>query len=338
MLIGLSVALLASGLLWAGSFRDQRVKFREEINLKVEEPMDAQELYHSVTFKNEKAWDFKVTPAESEKLKGITKEFFGANDDKMLAKMVSDMGKGRFIVFKEYLANNDGVNLKCIFLSPKVPYWKALIDIPGIEKLFYVYNFSLLLANKGPNDNYVLLDTEGKYMGFGKSVAVPVFFHADEASKTLSFRRATQKEATDAVNALPAKSSRTSLDDRFIDLARSNPWFQEKDASGNYLTSDKDILELLDKNIIHEDTKCDVYASTGRWQVMEDVSPNYLVVDYSLKTVVNIRAFIPPNLPLLGPMFKKIAQNVSDEVSAKYLPLSMKNFRDHTAEWAKSGK
>ena len=330
-------AVIVCSAVIASTFHEQRVKFREEINSKVEEPLTKNGLINSVTFKDEKAWNFKVSPEEAAKLKPILGDYFAEKDDQLLDRMVSDMNNGRFIVYKEYNKNSDGVNLKCAFLSPKVPYWKALSDIGGIEKLFYVYNFSIVLGNKSPTETTVFLQTEGKYLGFGKSVTLPEYFRADEPNKTLYFRIATQAEAVDAANKLPVlKTGRTSLQDRFVDLCRTDPWYQEKDASGNYVIPDKDILELLDKDIVHKDAKCDVYASDGRWKVQEDISGSYLLVTYSLKTQVNIQAFIPPSIPFLGPMFKKVAQQVSDEVSAKYMPLSMKNFRDHTVEWTQS--
>jgi len=333
------IAVMLAGLALASTFREQRTRFREEINLKVEQPLTKNNLLNSVTFKNEKARDFKVCPAEAAKIKAALGEYFGARDDELLERMVSELNLGRFIVFKEYNPNSDGVNLKCAFLSPKVPYWKSLTDIAGIEKLFYVYNFSVLLGNQSLTESIVLLQTEGKYLGFGKSVTVPEYFRADEPNKTLHFRIATQAEAADMVNKLPVfKPGRTSQKDRFLDLCRTNAWFQEKDSRGNYVVSDKEILELLDKDIVHKDLKCDVYESNGKWKVDEGIADNYMLVTYSLKTQVNIQAFIPPNLPLLGPMFKKIAQQVSDEVSAKYLPLSMKNFRDRTVEWAASAR
>jgi len=335
LMAGIAVFSVAGGLLLASNFRDQRVKFREEINLKIEEPLTKNGLFSSVGFKNDKAWEFGVAPGESLKIKAIASDYFGTRDEKLLEQMVGDMNKGRFIVFKEYNKDSDGVNLKCVFLSPKVPYWEALTDIAGIEKLFYVYNFSLPLGGKGPDENWVLLQTEGKYLGFSKSVNVPVHFTEDQPNRILYFKISTQQDAIEMANKLPSKPGRTSLQDRFIDLCRQNAWFKEKDASGKYVVSDKDILELLEKNILHKDAKCDVYASDGRWRIEENVSAKYLVVTYSLKTQVNIQAFIPPNIPLLGSMFKKIAQQVSDEVSAKYMPLSMKNFRDHTVEWAK---
>jgi hypothetical protein len=335
----LGISVILAGAVFASTFRDQRNKFRDEIDLKVADQLDKAGLYSSVTFKNEKAWDFKVSPDEKTKIKTNLKNYFNTSDDQLLEKMVTEVNRGRYVIFEEFPPNGDGVNLKCAFLSPKVPYWKPLTDIQNIEDKFYVYDFSLLLGNKGPNDNFVVLATEGKFMGFGKSVVLPLYFHADEPNRVLSFREATQKEAQDMANALPVlKPGRTSLQDRFIDLCRTYPWFQDKDGSGNYVVSDKDILDILDKTILNKDKRCDVYESTGGWKVYENVSDNYSLVNYSLKSVVNVEAFIPPSVPLLGSMFKKVAQSVSDEVSAKYLPLSMKNFRDHTVEWAKSSK
>ena len=331
VLLGISLLILAS------TFREQRIKFRQEINLKIEEPLDKKELYSSVTFKNEKPWDFKVSGAEAELIKQRISKYFNLTDPELLDKMVKDMNNGRFIVYKEYSPEADGVNLKCVFLSPRVPYWEYLVNVNEIEKMFYVYNFSVAFGKKSPVDTYVLLQTQGKFMGFTKAVTLPLIFHQDDARRALSFKMPSQKEIVEAVKKLPVlKPGRESVEERFIDLCRTHPWFQDKDEKGNYLVSDEEILKILDKAILHKDSKCDVYECLGRWRVWEEVSDRYYLVSYSLLTVVNIKAFIPPNIPLLGPMFKKIAQRVSDEVSAKYLPLSMKNFRDHTVEWAKA--
>jgi len=330
----LGISLLVFGL--AGVFRAQREKFRSEINLKIEEPLDKSGLYHSVTFKNEKQWDFKTSPEQAQIISQRIGDYFNLKDEALLNKMVSDMNQGRFIVFKEFDPEAEGVNLKCAFLSPKVPYWEYLTDIDGIEKLFYVYNFSVAFGKKSPTETYVILQTQGKFMGFTKAVTVPVIFNADEPNRVLSFKMPAQQEIIEVVNQLSALNpERASLEERFIDLCRAHPWFQEKDSKGNYLVSDKEILAILDQAILNKDKKCDVYESIGRWKAEEDISDQYYLMTYSLRSVVNIQAFIPPNIPLLGSAFKKIAQAVSDEVSAKYLPLSMKNFRDLTVEWAK---
>jgi len=331
-LLGMSLSFFTL----AGTFRAQREQFRSEINLKIEEPLDKPGLYRSVTFKNEKQWDFKVSPEEAQIISQSISDYFNLKDKALLNKMVWDMNQGRFIVFKEFDSNSEGVNLKCAFLSPRVPYWQYLTDIDGIEKLFYVYNFSVAFGKKSPTETYVILQTQGKFMGFTKAVTVPVIFNADEPNRILSFKMPAQKEIIEVVNHLPVLNpGRAGLEERFVDLCRTHPWFQEKDTKGNYLVSDKEILAILDQAILNKDKKCDVYESIGRWKVEEDISERYYLVTYSLRSVVNLQAFIPPNIPLLGPAFKKIAQAVSDEVSAKYLPLSMKNFRDLTVEWAK---
>jgi len=335
-IVFISLVLLAlNTLVFASSFREQRNKFREEINLKIEEPLGKSGLYSSVTFKNEKAWDFHLSATEAERIKKELKNYFSLNDDEMLRKMVSEMNRGRFIVYKEFSSEADGVNLKCAFLSPKVPYWNALTNINQIEKLFYVYNFSVMFGNKSPVDTFVVLQTQGKFMGFTKAVTLPLLFTADYPERVLSWRMPTQKELNEAINQMPGNGS---PEERFIALARSHPWFQDKDANGNYMVSDQEILKIYDQAIVNKDKKCDVYECVGRWKIDESISDKYYLVTYSLRTQVNIQAFIPPNLPLVGSMFKKVAQTVSDEVSAKYLPLSMKNFRDRTVEWSQGSK
>ena len=326
---------LLSGLVLAGTFRDQRNKFREEINNKIEEPLGSSGLYSSVTFKNEKAWDFGVSPAEADQIKSELKSYFKLDDDSLLKQMVADLNRGRFIVYKEFSKESDGVNLKCVFLSPRVPYWKHLTDINGIENLFYVYNFSVAFGDKSPSETYVMLQTQGKFMGFTKAVTLPVLFNADYPNRVLSWKMPSQAALNEWIKNLPGKGA---AEERFIALARTHQWFSEKDASGNYVVGDDEIKKLFDDDVIHKDKKCDVYECEGRWKIDETLSDNYYLVTYSLRSVVNIQAFIPPNIPLLGSMFKKVAQQVSDEVSVKYLPLSMKNFRDHTVAWSKSDK
>ena len=326
---------LLSGLIFASAFRDQRNKFREEINNKMEEPLGSSGLYGTVTFSNEKPWNFSVAPPEADKIKKELKSYFGLSDDQMVDRMVSEMNKGRFIVYKEFSKQSDGVNLKCAFLSPKVPYWNALTDIADIERLFYVYNFSVAFGNKSAAETYVVLQTQGKFMGFTKAVTLPVRFTADYQNRVLSWKMPSQQELNEIVNKMPGKGASP---ERFIALARTHQWFSDKDASGNYAVSDDEIKKLFDQAVINKDKKCDVYECEGKWKIDETISDSYYLVTYSLRTVVNIQAFIPPNIPLLGAMFKRVAQQISDEVSAKYLPLSMKNFRDHTVDWAKETK
>jgi len=333
--IALISLTMLSTLILAGTFRDQRDKFREEINLKVEEPIAGSKLYSSVTFKNEKAWDFKITPDQAGKIKAQLQSYFNLNDQKMLEQMAAEMNQGRFIVFKEFSSEADGVNLKCAFLSPKVPYWDALTDINDIERLFYVYNFSVAFGKKSQTETYVVLQTQGKFMGFTKAVTLPLIFNADYPNRVLSWKMPTQKELLEVADKIPGKGT---VQDRFIALARAHQWFQDKDDQGNYGVSDQELQKILDQAILNKDKKCDVYQCAGKWKIDETISDDYYLVTYSLLSVVNIQAFIPPNIPLVGAMFKKIAQSVSDEVSAKYLPLSMKNFRDHTVKWAKESK
>ncbi len=326
---------LFSGLILAGNFRDQRDKFREEINLKVEEPISESKLYNSVTFKDEKAWDFKITPEQSQKIQSQLKNYFSLNDPKMLGQMAEEMNRGRFIVFKEFSSEADGVNLKCAFLSPKVPYWDQLTSINDIEKLFYVYNFSVAFGKKNPTDTYVVLQTQGKFLGFTKAVTLPLLFSADYSNRALSWKMPSQQELNEAAAKMPGNGT---VQQKFIALARTHQWFQEQDSQGNNVITDQDLQKIVEQAVTNKDKKCDVYKCAGKWKIDENVSADYYLVTYSLLTVVNIQAFIPPNIPLLGPMFKKIAQSVSDEVSAKYLPLSMKNFRDHTVKWDKESK
>ena len=89
----LAISVLAAGVVLASTFRDQRNKFREEIDLKVADQMDKAGLYSSVTFKNEKAWDFKVSPDEKTKIKANLKSYFNTSDDQLLEKMVTEVNR-----------------------------------------------------------------------------------------------------------------------------------------------------------------------------------------------------------------------------------------------------
>ncbi|GEM_PF-1340840 len=327
------------GIIRAETFQQQRNRFRDEIKYKTEEQLDKDGLYVAVMFDKDKGqWDFQVSDEEAVRIKEHLREYFSLSDETLIAEMVRRMNSGAIIVYKEYSPNADGVNLKTTFLSPKVPYWETLTDINGIENLFHVYNFSVAFGKKSPVDTYVFLQTQGTFWGFTKAVTLPLIFHADEARRTLDWSMPPEKDLVQAVNELPVLTpGRESLGNRFIDTCRTHPMFQEKDASGKYVVSDEQIMRWLSDNILHKDSECDVKDCYGRWTVYEDFD-QYNLISYSLMTVVNIEAFIPPNIPAISRMVKKFAQIISDEVSARYLPLSMKNFRDHTQAAAQKEK
>jgi hypothetical protein len=315
-------------------FLAQRRKFRDQIKNKIETKLDKDGKYIAVIFKGEEnKYDFKVTPEDRARLKAYAKNYFSCNDEALLDKFVDEMNKGRFVVYKEF--QNDGANLKVIFLSPKAQYWDWLTDANGIENMFHTYNFSVGLDTGDRSRMNVIIQTEGSFFGVTQAVSLPVYFESDPKARTFSFRMPSQKQIIQAVGQMKAlKPGRTKPEEKYLDACRTHPFFQQKDGSGNFAVSDEEIMKLY-HSTVEDLEECPVKESSGHWKVQDDYP--YLVVDYSLKTRVNVNAFIPPSMRFLSGTLEDVAQSISDEVSVKYLPLSMKNFRDFTQEWTKSG-
>ncbi len=319
----------------ASEFIEQRRKFRDEIKNKSEKKLDDKGDYLSVIFDKEKGkYDFKVTDADRARLKEYSKSFFGISDEAMLDKMIDEVNQGSYVIYKEY--QTDGVQLKVLFLSPQAKYWDWLTDANGIENLFHTYNYSIGLYNEGDEKMYTVLQTEGSFFGITQAVNVPLVFWKDDAKRTFTCRMPTEKEMQDALARLkPVKEGRDKSDEKFIDACRLHPYFQTKDSKGNYEVSDEDILKIYNEVVANMAEECPVKQTDANWNIQEDYP--YLVVDYTLKSRVNVAAFIPSSMSFLSGAVEKFAQTVSDEVSVKYLPLSMKNFRDLTQEWTKTG-
>jgi len=315
-------------------FLQQRRDFREKIEDKRETALDDKELYWSVTFKGEKDYNFKMDEELRQRLVSYTSEYFNTDNQKLLGKMADKMQEGRYIIYKDY--QEDGVNLKTLFLSPEAKYWEWLTDGDGIEQMFHVYNFSVGLGGPDRNTEYVIIQTEGSFWGITQQVTLPVKFIADANERTYSFHMPTQKEITDWVEKMPAlKTGRTSPEEKYIDYCREHPFFQMKDDDGNYEIEDDQIIEYYETTVTDLDEECPVKEMSGHWRIQEGLP--WLLVDYSLKTRVNMDAFIPRSLRFMSGALENVAQKISDEVSVKYLPLSMKNFRDHTQEWTRTG-
>jgi hypothetical protein len=333
---GPALLAAAAAVAAAGGFMAQREQFRQEINFKKEAKLDADGHYLSVMFDADLGkYKFQVGPADRERLSAYLGKFFGTTDPSLLPRMIAELDSGHILVYKEY--QPDGVNLKVLFLSPQAKYWEWLTDANGIEKMFHVYNFSVGIGPNTPQGSCVLLQTQGTIYGITRAVTVPLFFWPSPTGHTFNFREVTQDEITRAVEkAPPLKPGRTALDQKFIDYCRAHPMFQEQTANGDPAISDQEIKQLLHDIVLDKDEKCEVKESTGHWTIQDDYP--YLVVDYSLKTRVNVAAFIPPALKFLAGTLERAGQYISDEVSAKYLTLSMKNFRDLTQEWTKAGK
>ncbi|HUT54908.1 MAG TPA: hypothetical protein VM658_16065 [bacterium] len=129
----------------------------------------------------------------------------------------------------------------------------------------------------------------------------------------------------------PVVPGREKPEEKFIDACRTHPYFQQKDDNGGFLTSDEELLGIYEEVVTDKDEKCAVKESISRWRIHEDYP--FLVADYSLKTTVNINAVVPRPLRFV----EGIVQTMLNEVSVKYIPLSMKNFRDYTREWTRTG-
>jgi len=315
-------------------FMQQRRKFRSEIKEKIEKKIDDEGRYLSVIFEDEKGeYDFEVCPEDRQRLKSYMKDYFGCHDESLLDKMVDEADKGHYIIYKDY--KKDGVTLKVVFLSPKAKYWKWLTDIDHIEKMFHVYNYSVGIDPGKPKSSYVVVQTEGSFFGITQKVNVPVYFEWDYDKRTMEFYMPEQEDMIEAVrNMPPVKPGRTSPKEKFIDACRTHPYFQRMDGD-EYVVSDDDIEDLYRETVTHMEEECPVKASDGFWRIEEDYP--YMVVTYSLKTRVNVDALIPRSMRFLAGQVEDLAQVITDAVSVEYLPLSMKNFRDHTQEWTKTG-
>ncbi len=332
----LSALLLISVAAASTDFMEQRRKFRSEIKDKIEKELDDEGMYLSVTFKDERdKYDFKVSEKHRLRLKSYLKSYFNCEEESLLEKMVDELDRGRYIIYKEY--HEEGVNIKVLFLSPEAKYWKWLIDGNGIERMFHTYNFSVGLFQTG-NKQYVVLQTEGSFWGITQSVTLPMVFTDYPDERRFAFQMPKEDEIQEAVRRMePIKPGRTGPLEKFIDACRQHPYFQQVDEDGEYAVGEDEIRDYYEMVVAELDEECPVKESKGHWCIQEDYP--YLVVDYSLKTRVNIEAFIPRALRIgfITGTLEGIAQKISDEVSVKYVPLSMKNFRDMTQEWTRTG-
>ncbi len=333
--LSLCLALLVSGLVFSETFIEERERFREEIKNKQETQLDEQGLFYAVIFdKDQGKYAFDVSQKDAQRIKSYMSGYFNCTDQALLDKMLKAIKSGHFIIFKEY--NDDGVNLKTIFISPEAKYWEWLTDANGIESLFHVYNFSVGLYSPGAERMHIMIQTQGDFFGISKAVTLPIWFEKNDQAREFSFKMPTQAEIVKVVNQMPPlKPGRDSLEEKFIDYCRTHSYFQQMD-DGEYLIEDKDIVKLLERVILDKDEGCEVKETTGKWKVQDDF-PDYMLVSYSLKTRVNIEALLPSFMRFAAGAVDKAAQIISDEVSVKYLPLSMKNFRDFTQEWTKNG-
>jgi len=326
--------LIIAGHAGAQSFMEQRKRFRTQIDEAAETKLDQDGTYTAVIFRSDRGrYDFHMTPSDRLRIKDHLTTCFESMDSARLERFAGLLNTGHFLVSKQ--SQSDGTTAKVVFLSPTVPYWDDLTDVDGIESMFHVYDFSVGLYAPGAERMYVVLQTEGEFFGVSRSIALPLVFTKDSAHRTLTFSMPSQTEIVAALEALPAvQPGRASPREKFIDACRRHPYFQQRDKDGDLTVSDKDIDGVLRETILEMAKRCDVKESTGRWRVDESFR-GFLLVEYSLKTRVNVDAVIPAVFRFAKGALGKAAQSISDAVSIKYLPLSMKDFRDSTQERAK---
>ncbi|MCX5868930.1 MAG: hypothetical protein NT009_15870 [Proteobacteria bacterium] len=326
--VGLTLVLFLAGLALAGgkkSFREGREEFRKKIETKQEKPIEGTKEAAAVYFPEDAGkFNFTVNPGETGKLKGLIQNYFQVKDDQVLSQAVSHLGKGAIVIGKRYSQVKDGVVLKAIFLMPPYPYWERLANVDGIEDTFAVYNTSVDFYAEGVT-HFCYLQIEGTFFGITSAIDLPVLFTPYPKTREFSFHMPTQAELDRAAkNLKPVNPGRTQPLEIFTDLVRRHPLFSEQDKKGRFRVSDKNILKIH-RNVFNLN-ECQVKVTEGTWKIFEDYSGFY-VVEYLLRSVVNVDAFVP-KIPLIRGAVEKVAQSISDEVSVKYFPLSMKNLRD----------
>lgn len=321
------VALAAS----SNHYLEQRRQFRDEVKNKVEKKLDPDGKYGSVIFANEQGkYNFGVTPDDRKRLKAHVREYFSCADEALLEKMIEELDTGHYVLFKQY--RDDGVNTKVISLSPRAQYWQWLTDANGIETMFHAFNFSVGLYAPDERSQYTVIQSEGSFFGITQSANQPLFCRKDPEERTFTCEEPAQAEMIAAMAKMPpVVPGREKPEQKFMDACRTHPYFQEKDNHGEFVIKDENLLKIYDEVVTHKDEKCPVKATLSRWRIHEDYP--YWVADYSLKTTVNIAAVVPRSLRFL----EGIVQIILNEVSVKYIPLSMKNFRDYSQEWTKTG-
>jgi hypothetical protein len=325
---GMTLVLFLAGLALAGekkSYREGREEFRKKIETKQEKPIEGTKEALAVYFPEDAGkFNFPVKPEETGRLKGLIQDYFQVQGDQVLTQAVSHLEKGAIVIGKRYSQAKDGVVMKAIFLMPSYHYWERLTNVDGIEDTFAVYNTSVDFYAEGVT-HFCHLQIEGTFFGITSAIDLPVLFAAFPKTREFSFHMPTQAELDRAAkNMKPVSPGRALSQEIFIDLARKHPLFSEQDKKGKFRVSDKNMLKIY-RNVF-DLNECQVKVTEGGWKIFEDFSGFY-VVEYLLRSVVNVDAFVP-HIPLVRGAVEKVAQSISDEVSVKYFPLSMKNLRD----------
>lgn len=307
-------------------FLEQRKEFRKKIDTKEEFPVEGAKDISAIYFPEDKAaFVFDLLSEDLDGLKKVLGEYYEQEEDAVLERFLPHLREGGILIGKEYSEKRDAVLIKAVFLMPPYPYWERLTDVDGIENTFAVYNTSVEFFTGG-NGHYCYLQTEGTFFKVTRSVNVPVVYFLDPAKREMNYRMPDQEELNRAAEGMkPVSPDRNGPEEKFIDHCRRHPLFSEKDPKGNYQVRDKEIRKI--QRQVFDLEECEVKITEGGWKVHEGFQGEYYLVEFTLKSKVNIEAFVP-KIPLVRNLVEKFAQTVSDEVSVKYLPLSMKNLRD----------
>jgi len=320
---------LSTGFALAGEeagFLEQRKEFRKKIDTKEEIPVEGAKDVSAIYFSEDRGtFVFPLLSEDLARLKKILEEYYDQEEEAVLERFLSHLREGGILIGKEYSEKRDAVLIKAAFLMPPYPYWERLTNIDGIENTFAVYNTSVEFFDDG-NGYYCYLQTEGTFFKVTRSVNVPVIYFLDPEKREMNYRMPGQEELNRAAEGMkPASPERNESVEKFTDHCRRHPLFSEKDPKGNYLVRDKEIKRIYRQ--VFDLDECEVKITEGGWKVHEGFQGEYYLVVFTLKSKVNIEAFVP-KIPLVRNLVEKFAQTVSDEVSVKYLPLSMKNLRD----------
>jgi hypothetical protein len=323
----------ALGMASESEFIKQRRAFREEIENKQETPLFGTEKYYAVTFPGDaERWRFEINDLEREELKKLLGSYFEMDDLQKVEQMITLMQDGLFLVYKDEEYKGELLLFKTAFLIPPNPsYWPVLTDIDGIEKYFHVYNTSVALGENHVGQTYAFLQTEGSLYGFRHAINVIILYNEVEGPqfKRLEFKSPSVSEK-EALMQILSKKGDASADQTIIHLFRKHPLFKEQDQKGEFMITDEDILEMFKNAARVLPSSGDRIAHPGCWEVREDFQKFYYVT-FTIPTEADL-AQVGIEVPQwIGGLVQRVVHAVACEVSAKYLPLSMKNFRDFVA-------
>jgi len=311
-------------------FHESRTAFRQEIEKKKSFSIGGMENIKAILYDSDKGrFSFSVSQEEKSALIARLKDIFKVKEERYLEKMVAGLREGKIIVAREYRkgsAKFTGAQMRTCLLIPPVPCFNRIATIERAEQTFAVYNASISFDDENDNTDIGFFQPEGKFFGFTKAVNVPMKIMRKPDERIANYIMPTQEEMNTALAGIkPLSAQRTGLAEIFIDTARTHPYFEERNEDGSYRIDDEQILKIL-KILSNMPELAEVKDTQARWTVYEEFQ-NFYLVEYYLSSLVNIDAVFP-DIPFLKSIAGNIAQAVSDEVSWKYLSLSMKNLRD----------